>query len=656
MTTWSTTKPSWSLTQIIDNLNRNNVNWSKRTLTYRFASGISSAQQASIQRALQGWTRVANLTFSKTTSTAADITFETNSSVTVARAIWWYSGSSITKATVQFNPSYWENLKTEIGGAFQGIMVHEIGHTLGFQHPGNYDGTAVESQRLYQQDSLQYTVMSYFNHPASAIGFSRPSAPLLHDIAAVQKVYGKRTNYNNTDTIYKWDNTGKAFQAAIWDTGGTDTIDASNHSTSTRPAIIDLRAGKFSTIGGNSKGRYLYNVAIAYGVTIENAKGGAGNDTFYANTANNNLTGGGGKDTYVFAGSSWGKNVVKDTGGVLRFDDSTLSQITKTRSGSDLIIRRGTSSVTVKYYYSYPGQWTIKTKSVSADDYAASTSTTGRVNVGGYATGDIEKSGDKDWFRVSLVRGHRYRFDLTGIANPNVSLRLRNSSGSSLASNDDVSSTNRNSRIYYTANYSGYHYLEAGGSGTNIGTYKLAVGELADDFTSTTSTTGRLTVGGTSRGNIEVAGDTDWFRVYLAKGTKYQFTLYGDTNPDVTLRLRDNSGSSLAFNDDIAYPTNLNARIVYTADRTGYYYLDAGAYGWSTGTYSLTTKQVSSSSAQSGSVTDMMRMASKAAVLQQNLVFNSQWSPDPLRHAAATPLSAAFEKDWQKNLLAFSRT
>ncbi len=39
-------------------------------------------------------------------------------------------------------------------------------------------------------------------------------------------------------------------------------------------------------------------VGIAYGVVIENAIGGKGNDTFYDNLANNDLVGGLGDDTF----------------------------------------------------------------------------------------------------------------------------------------------------------------------------------------------------------------------------------------------------------------------------------------------------------------------------------------------------------------------
>ena len=47
----------------------------------------------------------------------------------------------------------------------------------------------------------------------------------------------------------------------------------------------------------------------------------------------------------------------------------------------------------------------------AADDYRSDTSTTGVVMVGGSVTGEIERSGDRDWFAVDLVEGRLYWID-----------------------------------------------------------------------------------------------------------------------------------------------------------------------------------------------------------------------------------------------------
>ena len=77
------------------------------------------------------------------------------------------------------------------------------------------------------------------------------------------------------------------------------------------------------------------------------------------------------------------------------------------------------------------------------DDYAANTSTTGAVAVGGSATGNIEIVGDKDWFKVTLQAGSTYLFDLSGagsgggtlgLGSSTPYLRLYNTSGGSVSS------------------------------------------------------------------------------------------------------------------------------------------------------------------------------------------------------------------------------
>ena len=105
---------------------------------------------------------------------------------------------------------------------------------------------------------------------------------------------------------------------------------------------------------------------------------------------------------------------------------------------------------------------------------------------------------------------------------------------------------------------------------------------LADDFLSTTSTTGAIAVGGSSFGNIEVAGDTDWFRITLTAGKTYRFDLEGSatgqgTLSDPFLRLRDSTGAAVtnAFADDGG--TGLNSRFTFAITTTGTYFLAAGS-------------------------------------------------------------------------------
>ena len=115
---------------------------------------------------------------------------------------------------------------------------------------------------------------------------------------------------------------------------------------------------------------------------------------------------------------------------------------------------------------------------------------------------------------------------------------------------------------------------------------------MADDFLNSTITTGAIAVGGSANGNIEAAGDNDWFRVSLTAGHICRFDLEGTptargTLADPFLELYDSSGRTLEFVDDNDGTGN-NASGTFAPIFSGVYYLNASSAVVSgAGTYRL---------------------------------------------------------------------
>ena len=245
----------------------------------------------------------------------------------------------------------------------------------------------------------------------------------------------------------------------------------------------------------------------------------------------------------------------------------------------------------------------------TSDDYASNTATTGRITVGSSALGNIETGSDSDWFAVTLTAGTSYRFDVIGGTLLDPYLYVRNSGGSLVASDDD-SGVGLNSQLTYTPALSGTYYVEVrGATSSDIGSYLASVtavtsggssggssGGRTDDYTASTSTTGRVTVGSSVTGNIDYAYDEDWFAVTFTAGAVYRINLDGITITDPYLFVYDDNGNLLTGDDDSG--AGLNSQLTYAATRTGTYYLSShvatrATDPTATGSYRLSVTAVS---------------------------------------------------------------
>ncbi|WP_431857422.1 M10 family metallopeptidase C-terminal domain-containing protein [Azospirillum sp.] len=254
-------------------------------------AAMSPTQRAAVRQSLTAWAEVARIGFVETADAPSVLMrLGTNDQNGVSSG-YAYLPSSSRGGTVYIANDYAENISPSAGSFGFLTLTHEIGHALGLKHPGNYNagGGGVQGPFLPGgEDNYLYSVMSYHRNPDMA---ALPVGPSLYDIAAIQHLYGANTATRAGADTYVLGAGGQGFRT-IWDGGGIDTIDASQQGEAAR---IDLRPAMVSFVGSRAA------AVVAFATTIENAVGGAGNDTLISNAADNRLDGRGGDDIAVFA-------------------------------------------------------------------------------------------------------------------------------------------------------------------------------------------------------------------------------------------------------------------------------------------------------------------------------------------------------------------
>lgn len=280
------------------------------TLTYSFLTRVPSdastndangfvamnlVQQAGVRTALASWAAVANITFQEVASNG-NIQLGTNNQGQSSSG-YAYLPDGRNPTALYLNNVGTYNSNFDAGKFGLSVLIHELGHTLGLKHPGNYDSTGGDIDGPFlpsATDNLDYTQMSYNEGAGFNLTGLYSSAPMLYDIQAIQYLYGANMSYHTGADIYSF--VKNTAPLCIWDAGGTDTLD---FSACTDATVINLNAGAFSSTAPGYN-----NVSIAYNVTIERAIAGKGGSTIYGNAAGNIITGGAGNDViYLGAGS-----------------------------------------------------------------------------------------------------------------------------------------------------------------------------------------------------------------------------------------------------------------------------------------------------------------------------------------------------------------
>ena len=267
--------------------------------------------------------------------------------------------------------------------------LHEVGHTLGMDHPFDHakkgDGKP-DLSVAENRDTI--SVMSYVDGetiPLKAGSNYYPEFPIaqnklgIYDLAALHHSFGVNPNYHSGDDTYTFKEFNKdavGNDIYIHDGGGLDTFDASEQ---TLDLNIDLTPGSWIYAGEKTAHLALNDdltpthgqMFIGYGTQIENAKGGTGNDTIKGNSAANylfgfdgddhldggagndqleggrgadTLTGGKGADTFIFASPLDGKaDTILDfnfnEGDVLQLDHNIFTALQSGTLAADQFVK-----------------------------------------------------------------------------------------------------------------------------------------------------------------------------------------------------------------------------------------------------------------------------------------------------------------------------
>jgi serralysin len=328
----------------IDALN-SGLKWATPTVTYSFYSGgahydpairqngaalspISNGIRNAIRQILDELETYINIDFQEVAENGTDTSpfgqIRIQTSTDPDYAYTYLPGTSNIDGDLFFNPRYdVANLgninafQNGIGSYGYSTLVHELGHALGLEHPGNYSSSDTPPFLSYAEDNTDNTVITY-----NVVG-AHPSTFMPYDVLTLQSMYGARV-WNPTDTTYtftttsafsdgsrNWGSSTGISKLALWDSGGADTLNFSGLAADATGYRFDLNEGgwlsrqsDFNTATYNAWGdltntNYVGTISgtrLAYGASIENAIGTNSSDRIIGNALNNWLVGGGGND------------------------------------------------------------------------------------------------------------------------------------------------------------------------------------------------------------------------------------------------------------------------------------------------------------------------------------------------------------------------
>ncbi|WP_375210164.1 hypothetical protein [Hyphomonas jannaschiana] len=238
------------------------------------------------------------------------------------------------------------------------------------------------------------------------------------------------------------------------------------------------------------------------------------------------------------------------------------------------------------------------------DEFSADTSTTGHIALGDTLESTFAFEGDKDWIRFDGVEGQvlRFSFNTASSVIDGYGPALYDASGNLVDLpgylGQNVTTNPATGEQYFTFEVpsTGEYFLRLYGSFSEPGfdaAYTVSMSEL-DDIPADVSTTAILVQPGeTILGELEIAGDSDWFAIDVAGPQTIRFLATGDQDSlwtsSLTLTFYDEAGNVIGTGRP-EYDGNydLIGNGFLHADHAGRYYVAVEGGNTNTGFYSLT--------------------------------------------------------------------
>ncbi len=217
---------------------------------------------------------------------------------------------------LNWNNPFIRSLDFEVGTTGFALLLHEVLHGLGLKHPHDNGGTGRPTYadlNLPFIDRQWMSVMSYDRFETGGDGAysgSMPIAPMIMDVIALQYLYGESTG-GMGDSTHDLSILAGNYYNTLWDSSGTDTIDASKV---TFGVFVQM------SIGQASNGTRIHDIGYITTATdqvslallgfnpshwtwlwgeYENFTGTVFDDSVSGNAFDNTLNGGDGNDVLI---------------------------------------------------------------------------------------------------------------------------------------------------------------------------------------------------------------------------------------------------------------------------------------------------------------------------------------------------------------------